>query len=105
MPRLLLLLVGLAACGGSDLLGIEPPKQKGNVNPMAERGQAGFDQRTKDCYDMPSAAACYEVGTNYEMGLAAEPDEKKALEFYTRACELESQAEHCDAAKRLRDGP
>lgn len=91
-----------AACGGGDLLGVEAPKQRGNVNPMRERGAKSFEQRKKDCWDMPSAQACYDVGMNYEMGLAVDPDAAVALEYYDKACELERQKEHCDAAARMR---
>jgi TPR repeat protein len=98
-----LALLFVTACGGSDLLGIEAPKQSGKVNPMTERGARGFEQRKKDCYEMPNAQACYDVGLNYEMGLAGEPDPKLALEYYDKACELEHQEEHCEAAKRLRE--
>ncbi len=94
-----------AGCSGSDLLGVEPPKQRGSVNPMAERGRDSYEQRQRDCYEMPNAAACYEVGMNYEMGLATEIDIPRAIEFYDKACSLESQKEHCDAAERLRKQP
>ena len=100
---LLLLLMTPVACGGGDLLGIEAPGQKGKVNTMTERGAESFDQRKKDCWEMPNAQACYDVGMNYEMGLAVEPDTTVALEFYDKACELEKQKEHCDAASALRE--
>ena len=92
----------LSGCGAADLLDIQEPTQKGKVNPMTKRGAKSIEQRKRDCLEMPNAAACYDVGTNYEMGLAVEPDATTALEFYDKACELEKQKEHCDAATRMR---
>lgn len=96
-------ILAAAACGGGDLLGVEAPKQKGSVNPMRERGEKSFEQRKRDCLEMPNAQACYDVGMNYEMGLAVDPDREVALEFYDKACALEHQKGHCDAAARMRD--
>ena len=92
----------LTGCGAEALLGIESPTQSGKVNPMTKRGAKSFDQRKRDCREMPNAQACYDVGMNYEMGLAVEPNVTTALEFYDKACELDKQKEHCEAAARLR---
>ncbi len=80
----------------------EPPTQQGKENPMQDRGARSFDQRQTDCWDMPSAQACYDVGLNYELGLVVEPNRATALEYYDKACSIERQPEHCEAAKRLR---
>ena len=97
MPRplgALVVAIALSLVGcGSDILGVEAPKQTERVNPMSERGKESFDQRQKDCWEMATAAACYEVGMNYEMGLAVETDLKKAVEYYDKACALEQQKE------------
>jgi TPR repeat protein len=98
-----LTVLALSACGGADLLGVEEPTQVGVVDPIRERGAKSFDQRKRDCWEMPNAQACYDVAMNYEMGLAVDTDLKVALEFYEKACELEKQKEHCDAAERARD--
>ena len=91
-----------AACGGPDVFGVDEPKQQGKVDPMAERGAKSFKQRQKDCWDMPSAQACYDVGMRYEMGIAGEADAELALEYYDKACSLEKQKDHCEAAERMR---
>jgi TPR repeat protein len=93
------------ACSTVSLELIEPapPKQQGKDNPMQARGERSFDQRQTDCWDMPSAQACYEVGLNYELGLATKPDRATALEYYDKACRIEGQVEHCEAAERLRN--
>ena len=85
-----------------ELIDPAPPKQQGKVNPMLARGARSFDQRQRDCWDMPSAQACYEVGLNYELGLAIKPNRATALEYYDKACGIERQPEHCEAAARLR---
>lgn len=94
----------MTACtAANELLAIEEPKQKGTANSVGKRGEADYEQRRKDCWDMPSAEACYEVGLDYELGLSTTRDPKKAAEYYTKACELEKQEEHCEAAARVHD--
>ncbi|MBW2459718.1 MAG: SEL1-like repeat protein [Deltaproteobacteria bacterium] len=104
---LMVSLVVAAACTKSQLKLIEPgePKQQGKENPMKARGARGFDQRQQDCWDMPSAQACYEVGLNYELGLAVKANRATALEYYDKACGLEKHPDHCQAAERLRHEP
>jgi len=102
----LVLVLGLGA--GCDQIPIElpeppaEPKQQGKENPMEARGARSFEQRQSDCWDMPSAQACYEVGLNYELGLAVKANRDTALEYYDKACGLERQPDHCQAAERLR---
>lgn len=105
MLRFIPLCVALSACGAGELLVFEDPKQAGKVNPMKDRGEKSIEQRERDCWEMPNAQACYDVGMSYEMGLAVEADPQKALEFYDEACELEKQKEHCEAAERMRGEP
>jgi TPR repeat protein len=101
---LALALFATVACSASeDLLNFEPPKQKGLANSQNKAGQEDYQQRERDCWDMPSAQACYEVGLNYELGLTDPQDLGKAQQYYDKACELEKLAEHCDAATRLRN--
>ncbi len=94
----------VAACSAMSLDLIEPaePKQQGRGNSMEARGARGFQQRQRDCWDMPSAQACYEVGLNYELGLAGKANRTTALQYYDKACGLDRQPEHCEAAERLR---
>jgi TPR repeat protein len=100
----LVLLAFASACSASrDLLEFDAPKQKGMSNSYSKAGHDDYQQRQKDCWDMPSAAACYEVGLNYELGLTDPKDLTKAQQYYDKACELEKQPEHCDAARRLRE--
>jgi TPR repeat protein len=105
MRRSWALLVSLAMTAAcvSDLITVEAPKQAPQQNPLAARGQSSFEQRRRDCWEMPSAQACFDVGLNYEMGLVVAVDVTTALEFYDKACSLEKQDEHCQAAQRLRE--
>jgi TPR repeat protein len=107
LPRSLALVVCsvLAGCATPEVREVfnaDEPKQSGVNNSMAKRGAKDFEQRKRDCWDFPSAFACYEVGLNYELGLTVEPDRKMAIEYYDKACSLEKQRDHCDAAARLR---
>jgi TPR repeat protein len=101
----LLLIVALSSTGCVDTAKVfdaEEPKQKGLSNSMSKRGARDLEQRKRDCYDFPSAHACYEVGLSYELGLNVEADKKTAIEYYDKACGLEKQRDHCEAAARLR---
>lgn len=89
----------LAACLPAEMTPAEPKQQ--DTHPMAARGEKSFAQRQRDCWDMPSAPACYEVGLKFELGLVGKPDPKQAFDYYLKACEIGSEAEHCEAAKRL----
>jgi len=93
----------LSCASTPELLSTEPPKQSGKDNSaLSQQGEEGFEQRQRDCWDVPNAEACYEVGMSYEQGLRGERDPKKAREYYGKACELERNPEHCDAAKRVK---
>jgi TPR repeat protein len=91
-----------SGCIKEEWVDAKEPTQGGDEHAMTKRGGVAFDQRKNDCWDMPNAQACYDVGLNYELGLAVKPDAKTALEYYDKACELDKQPEHCDAAKRMR---
>jgi TPR repeat protein len=97
-------MVVVGACS-ADLLNAEAPRQQPAGNPMAERGAQDYEQRQRDCWDMPNAQACYEVGLNYELGLTTAPDRAKAGEYYKKACDMDHDAEHCAAAKRMGVSP
>ena len=99
---LLTLFASLAGCGSSPLFDAPPPKQQARDNPLAARGKKSFEQRKRDCWDMPSARSCYEVGMNYELGLSEERNKATALKYYEKACQLEKLPEHCAAARRMR---
>jgi TPR repeat protein len=101
-PKVLLLLV--AACGSSprQLVNTDEPKQTSDQGALTQKGARSFEQRQTDCWDMPSAEACYEVGMGYELGLYGERDAKTARQYYQKACELERQPEHCNAARRMK---
>jgi len=97
-----LLLVGLAAaCLPKDLVDTSPPKQTERVNPMSAAGARDLEQRKRDCWEMPNAAACYEVGMNYELGTNVDKDVGSAQEYYAKACEISKDPEHCSAADRM----
>ena len=86
-----------------EFLNTEPPKQSGKDNSrLSQEGEEGFEQRQRDCWDVPNAEACYEVGMSYELGLRGPRDAKTAREYYRKACELERNPEHCDAARRMK---
>src|SRR5262245_46278982 len=96
------LALALAGCAGSDMFNSDEPKQRGYVNPMAKRGAKDLEQRKKDCWDFPSAQACYEVGLDYELGLTVPQSRESAIQYYDKACGLEKQREHCEAAARMK---
>jgi TPR repeat protein len=104
MKRLLLITVlVLPACRTANNLFYDAPPKQSDHAPLGGRGTRSFEQRQADCWDMPNAQACYEVGMDYELGLRdAKRDKKKALEYYDKACSLEKDPEHCEAAERLR---
>ena len=89
-------------CIKEEWIDSKEPTQGGDEHSMTKRGGIAFDQRRGDCWDMPNAQACYDVGLNYELGLAVKPDPKTALEYYDKACQLEKEPEHCKAAERMR---
>jgi TPR repeat protein len=97
----LLVCLCCTGCLSSDLISTAPPKQTEKVNPLGAEGEKSLRQREKDCWEMPNAAACYEVGMNYELGTNVEQDDRKAYEFYAKACEISDDPEHCAAADRL----
>ncbi len=99
MMRLGLALLWLPACLPAELTPAEPTQQ--DAHPMTARGERSFAQRQRDCWDVPNAQACYEVGLRYELGLVGKPDPALAFDYYLKACEIGSDAEHCQAAKRL----
>lgn len=103
-PGLVTTLSLVAACSTVQIELIEPeePKQKGKGNPLEARGARDYEQRQRDCWDMPSAQACYEVGLNYELGLAVKANRATALKYYEKACGLDQHPDHCEAAERLR---
>ena len=92
--------VALTSC---KLIDAPPPRQTERVNPVAESGARDFAQRKRDCWDMPSAVACYEVGLNFELGLTVETDREEAAKYYAKACELDREPDHCKAARRLKE--
>jgi hypothetical protein len=94
------LLLLFCACIPAELIDPAEPTQTGKTDPMRERGAKSFEQRQRDCWDMPNAQACYDVGLNYELGLAVPIDRSTAIEYYVKACELSKDPEHCKAAKR-----
>ncbi|MEM9876580.1 MAG: hypothetical protein AAF928_16920, partial [Myxococcota bacterium] len=57
-------LVAAAAAAGcsNPMFETRPPKQSSTVHPTQDMARRGFTQRQRDCWDMPNAAACYEVG-------------------------------------------
>lgn len=90
-----------SGCLPSGLVSTAPPKQAGKVNPLDAEGAKSLAQRERDCWEMPNAAACYEVGMNYELGANVEKSNATAHEYYAKACEISDDAEHCSAADRL----
>lgn len=98
MHRSIFVLVTLTSCAAIDA---PPPKQTERVNSLTDSGSRDFDQRKRDCWDMPSANACYEVGLNYELGLTVEADRAEAAKYYAKACDLDREPDHCKAARRL----
>jgi hypothetical protein len=105
MRTTLLLAMALAGCIPAELIDPAEPKQVGVHSSMSKRGAKSFAQRQRDCWDMPNAEACHEVGLNHELGLAGPSDRGRALEYYDKACAISQDPEHCDAARRLRDAP
>jgi TPR repeat protein len=98
----LLTLGALASgCLSSELVDTSPPKQAGKVNPLSAEGAKSFEQRQRDCWEMPNAAACYEVGMSYELGTNVDKDVGSAHEYYAKACEISDDPEHCSAADRM----
>lgn len=95
------LLFGLVACK-DKVFDASAPGQKGHNNPTHQMGADSFVQRQKDCWDMPNAAACYEVGLNYELGISVTQDRKEALSYYQKACDISDDPDHCDAADKMR---
>ena len=65
----LMLSAPLASGCDSPMFRADAPVQKGAQNPLDKMGAEDLAQRQQDCWDMPSAHACYEVGLAYEMGL------------------------------------
>jgi len=98
-----LLATMVAGCLPAELVTPGEPTQSGKANPMLARGADSFAQRQRDCWDMPSAQACYEVGLNHELGLTGQPDRNTARDYYDKACAISSDREHCNAAKRMRE--
>ena len=90
-----------AGCIPHELVDTSPPKQTEKVNPLSADGAKSFEQRKRDCWEMPNAAACYEVGMNYELGANVDPDDATAHEYYAKACEISQDPEHCAAADRM----
>lgn len=90
-----------AGCIPPELVDTSPPKQTEKVNPLSAGGAKSFEQRKRDCWEMPNAAACYEVGMNYELGANVDQDEDTAHEYYAKACEISEDPEHCSAAERM----
>jgi TPR repeat protein len=101
VKHLVVVLFVVTGCA-ADPLGVAEPKQRGVVDPMSDRGRRAYDQRARDCFEMPSAQACYDAGMSYELGIGRDADAQKALELYDRACELERDDEFCGAAARMR---
>ncbi|MEZ4440155.1 MAG: SEL1-like repeat protein [Polyangiaceae bacterium] len=87
-----------AACLPKELVDTREPTQTERENPLASMGKKDLDQRQRDCWDMPNAAACYEVGMSYELGTTVPKDASKAHEYYAKACEISRDPEHCRAA-------
>jgi TPR repeat protein len=92
----------VTGCLKEEWVDAKEPTQGGDEHAMTKRGGVAFDQRKSDCWDMPNAQACYDVGLNYELGLVVKPDIKTALEYYAKACQLDKEPEHCSAAERMR---
>lgn len=95
------LVLGLVGCK-DKVFDASAPGQKGHNNPTHEMGADSFEQRQKDCWDMPNAAACYEVGLNYELGISVTQDRKEALSYYEKACDISDDPDHCEAADKMR---
>lgn len=91
------------AASGCDAAMFQPdtPVQKGVSSPMDKAGAESYAQRQRDCWDMPSAHACYEVGLGYELGLNGPENHREAKRYYDKACGLDSDPEHCEAAERI----
>ncbi len=106
IARLSALLLALGSALGcataTELFRNEPPDQTDSLNPLGGAGNRSYKQRVRDCWDMPSAQACYEVGLSFEMGITVPADRAEAVRYYDKACGLERQTEHCQAAERLR---
>jgi TPR repeat protein len=99
----LLTLATLLGCGApQDVLGGLEPTQSSDQGAIGEKGTVSFEQRQRDCWDMPNAEACYEVGMEYELGVHVKRNRKTAREYYRKACDLDHNAEHCQAAERMR---
>ena len=90
-----------AGCLPPELVDTSPPKQTEKVNPLSAGGAKSFEQRKRDCWEMPNAAACYEAGMNYELGANVDPDTGAAHDYYAKACEISQDPEHCSAAERM----
>ena len=103
----IILLTGALAAGclPPALVDTSPPKQTEKVNPLGADGAKSFEQRKRDCWEMPNAAACYEVGMNYELGANVEQDDATAHEYYAKACAISQDPEHCSAADRMGKSP
>lgn len=80
----------------------DAPKQRGKSNPVNRDSKRRFRQRARDCYEMPSAKACYDLGLNYELGLATPVDVIESRKYYKKACEIDKRKEHCEAFERMR---
>lgn len=98
---LLIAATSAAGCIPKELVDTSPPKQTEKVNPLSADGAKSFEQRQRDCWEMPNAAACYEVGMNYELGANVAQDDATAHEYYAKACEISQDPEHCSAAERM----
>ena len=106
LAALLIALAGVTATGcDAAMFQADTPVQKGVSNPMGQAGSESYAQRQRDCRDMPSAHACYQVGLGYELGLNGPVNLPEAKRFYDKACTLDSEPEHCEAAARLDERP
>jgi TPR repeat protein len=68
--------------------------------PVVAQDDGNFAQRQRDCWDMPNAKACFEVGMNYELGVTVPRDKKEAKKYYVKACELDKRDDYCKAAAK-----
>ena len=95
---------GLCGCNTTteEMFRADEPQQQGKGNPLSKAGAKDQEQRQRDCWDMPSAQACYEVGLAHELGLSTEVNLVEAQRYYDKACGLDHNEEHCEAAERLK---
>ncbi len=104
LSALLLLAAASTGCAtAAELFRNDAPTQTGSLTPLGGGGKRSYKQRLRDCWDMPSAQACYEIGLSYELGITVRADKAEALRYYDKSCGLERQPEHCEAATRLRE--